>query len=98
MLDLRRYVPAGRVSTGLVGWWEGRLAWAVGQRKYWRERDGRALVPVTGARRTVWARGEAPGDATLVDLGPELGGEPAPLLVWQVPVTPRPRRRDTLPP
>lgn len=112
MLDLRRYVPGGRVSTGLLGWYGDRLVWAVGQRRYWREDKDRVLVPLIGigggqegeeslieavrreameeanapialigARRTVWARGG--NEASVVDLGAELAGEPAPVLIWQ---------------
>ncbi len=48
MLDLRRYVPDGRVSTGLLGWYDDRLVWAVGRRRYWRDAGGRTLVPLIG--------------------------------------------------
>lgn len=48
MLDLRRYVPGGRVSSGLLAWYKGQLVWAVAQRKYWRTEDGKVLVSIIG--------------------------------------------------
>lgn len=29
MLSLTSYVPGGRVSSGLLGWFQGQLVWAV---------------------------------------------------------------------
>jgi 8-oxo-dGTP pyrophosphatase MutT (NUDIX family) len=49
MLDLRRRVIGeGRVSTGLIAWHEGRLVWAIGQRKYWRAEASGLRIPVVG--------------------------------------------------
>lgn len=48
MLDLRRYVPDGRVSTGLIAWRDGRLVWALSQRKYWRQSNRGLIVPLVG--------------------------------------------------
>jgi 8-oxo-dGTP pyrophosphatase MutT (NUDIX family) len=35
MLDLKQYVPNGRVSSGLLAWYKGRLVWCCAQPKYW---------------------------------------------------------------
>lgn len=49
MLDLRRHmVGDGRVSTGLIARHEGRLVWAIGQRKYWRTEASGLRIPVVG--------------------------------------------------
>lgn len=49
MLDLRRrIVGEGRASTGLIAWHEGRLVWAIGQRKYWRTETSGLRIPVVG--------------------------------------------------
>lgn len=48
MLELRQYVPNGRVSTGLLAWRNGRLVWAIGQRKYWRTEADCTVIPLIG--------------------------------------------------
>ena len=49
MLDLKKYVPDGRVSTGLLARWQGMLVWAVAQQKYWQFVSERAYrIPVVG--------------------------------------------------
>lgn len=56
MLDLRRFVPGGRVSTGLLAWCDGRLVWAVAQPKYWQQPDN--VIPVVGI-----GGGQEPGES-----------------------------------
>ena len=48
MLDLQKYVPNGRVSTGLITCHQGMLVWAVGQEKYWRHQDSTTIIPLIG--------------------------------------------------
>jgi 8-oxo-dGTP pyrophosphatase MutT (NUDIX family) len=49
VLDLRQHIVGdGRVSTGLIAWHEGRLVWAIGQRKYWRTEASGLRIPVVG--------------------------------------------------
>jgi 8-oxo-dGTP pyrophosphatase MutT (NUDIX family) len=58
MLDLRRrMVGEGRISTGLIAWHEGRLVWAIGQRKYWRTEACGLRIPVVGI-----GGGQEPGE------------------------------------
>lgn len=48
MLDLKRFVPNGRVSTGLLAWRAGRLVWAISQRKYWQNDGRQTVIPLVG--------------------------------------------------
>lgn len=48
VLDLRRFVPHGRVSTGLVACYQGFLVWALSQEKYWLRQDMATIVPIIG--------------------------------------------------
>ncbi|MEW6724050.1 MAG: hypothetical protein AB1331_03870 [Bacillota bacterium] len=48
MLDLQSYGPGGRVSTGLLAWYQGRLVWALGHQKYWETRPEGTIIPVVG--------------------------------------------------
>ncbi len=49
MLDLRPLAPGGRVSTGLLGWYAGRLVFATSRRQYWElDANGRPLVGLIG--------------------------------------------------
>jgi 8-oxo-dGTP pyrophosphatase MutT (NUDIX family) len=41
MLDLKEYVPNGRVSTGLLAYYGGRTVWSLSPHRYWtKTRDG----------------------------------------------------------
>lgn len=49
MLDLRPLAPGGRVSTGLLGWYGGRLVWSTSRPRYWEKRgDGTTTVALIG--------------------------------------------------
>ena len=115
MLELKKHVPKGRVSTGLLGSCQGNLVWAVSREAYWRREgegtlmglvgigggqekgetltgavvreameEAKSRISITGALQTVWAYGD--GSAKVVDLGADLDGEPAPLLIWEAPL------------
>lgn len=57
MLNLKRYVPNGRVSTGLLVSWQGRLIWAVGQPKHWDATPNGTLIQLIGV-----GGGQEPGE------------------------------------
>ncbi|MGE5590594.1 MAG: hypothetical protein ACM3ZA_08255 [Bacillota bacterium] len=57
MLNLKRYVPNGRVSTGLLVTWEGRQVWAAAPAKHW-DVDGRTIIPLVGV-----GGGQEPGES-----------------------------------
>lgn len=48
VLELRQYVPEGRVSTGLVALFQQRLVWSITQPKYWRNECGRRVIGLIG--------------------------------------------------
>ncbi len=48
MLNLSNYVPGGRVSSGLLAWFRGRLVFAVSQEKYWTKGAGETRIALVG--------------------------------------------------
>lgn len=48
MLDLRKYVPSGRVSTGMLGIYRGRQIWAVSREEYWRKGATGTVIGLIG--------------------------------------------------
>ncbi len=48
MLDLRKYVPSGRVSSGLLAWWQDRIVFAVAQERYWVKQTDQTRISLIG--------------------------------------------------
>lgn len=47
-MDLRSFVPHGRVSTGMLVSYSGRFVWAVSQEKYWLSRGDKCDIALIG--------------------------------------------------
>lgn len=48
MLHLSELVPNGRVSTGLLGTYQGKLVWAVSREAYWRKTEAGTVMGLVG--------------------------------------------------
>ncbi len=48
MLDLKKHVPRGRVSTGVLGIYQGKQVWAISREAYWRKTPGGTVMGLIG--------------------------------------------------
>ncbi|HHW27154.1 MAG TPA: NUDIX domain-containing protein [Firmicutes bacterium] len=58
MLDLREYVPNGRVSTGLLAYYDGFTVWSLSPRRYWTKTQDGTLMGLIGI-----GGGQEPGES-----------------------------------
>ncbi len=57
MLDLKEHVPDGRVSTGLLAYYEGFTVWGLSRQRYWTKIPGGILTGLIGI-----GGGQEPGE------------------------------------